>query len=276
MLTKLFIIIVSINLFFFMCQKPENIPENFVFVKGGTFIMGDTFGTGKEKLSPPHQETVDDFYISKYEATQQEWTAVMNDTPCTRSPFIVRLENNLPVHHVSWLEAVEFCNKKSKMDGLMPCYTIDGATVVCDFKANGYRLATEAEWEYAARGGKKDKNTIYSGSNHADEVAWCEDREHIYEDGIQPVGTKRPNELGIYDMSGNVWEWCWDWYCEDNGEKASSNQPKAELNRIHRVIRSGNYFDDRELCTVFTWGVRLQTHTSDYNYIGLRLARSCL
>ncbi len=107
-------------------------------------------------------------------------------------------------------------------------------------------------------------------------MAWCEDREHIYEDGIQPVGTKRPNELGIYDMSGNVWEWCWDWYCEDNREKGSSNQPKGELNRIHRVIRSGNYFDDRELCTVFTWGVRLQTHTRDYNYIGLRLTRSCL
>lgn len=148
--------------------------------------------------------------------------------------------------------------------------------MTCDFKANGYRLPTEAEWEYAARGGNKSRNTMYSGSHIADEVALCEVKTDGFEDSVQPVGTKKPSELGIHDMSGNVWEWRWDWYCEDDGEKGSSNQPKGVENRIHRVIRGGNYFDEPKLCTVFVWGVRLQTHVRDFNHIGLRLARSCL
>ena len=254
-------------------ENHQNIAKDFVFVKGGTFNMGNTFDKEIRSLHRVHRVTVSDFYISKYEVTQEEWGEIMGYNPCERSPFTQTLAENLPVDHVSWLEAIEFCNKKSEKEGLTPCYTIDDKNIICDFTINSYRLPTEAEWEYAARGGNKSKNTRYSGSNVADEVAWCE-LDNVFEERTQPVGTKRPNELGLYDMSGNVWEWCWDWYDEETGEKGSTNKLNVLKKRTERVIRSGNYFDKPELCTVYVWGVRLQVHTRDYNAIGLRLARS--
>jgi sulfatase modifying factor 1 len=254
-------------------EDHQNIYKDFVFVKGGTFNMGNTFDKEIRSLHRVQRVKVSDFYMSKYEVTQEEWEEIMGYNPCERSPFIQSLAENLPVHHVSWIEAIEFCNKKSEKEGLAPCYTIDDKNIISDFAINSCCLSTEAEWEYAARRGNKSKNTRYSGSHIADKVAWCEG-EHTGEEGIQPVGTKKPNELGIYDMSGNVWEWCWDWYDEKSGKKGSTNKPNVLENRTLRVIRSGNWFDKPELCTVYVWGVRLQAHTRDYNAIGLRLARS--
>ena len=166
---------------------------NMIFVEGGTFQMGSNNGDSDEK--PVHRVTVSDFYIGKYEVTQKEWYEVMGNNP---SRFKGR---NLPVEEVSWYDAVEFCNKKSKAEGLTPCYTGSRKNTKCNFSANGYRLPTEAEWAYAARGGIKSKGYKYSGSNTIGDVAW-----YISNSGSKThtVGTKKANELGIYDMTGNV------------------------------------------------------------------------
>ena len=206
----------------------NKVPENFVSVKGGTFL------NTKSNLFGKHA-TLADFYIGKYEVTQKEWMAVMKHDS---SKF---KGNNLPVETVSWYECVEYCNKKSLSDSLKPYYTIEKSkkdpinkndlddikwTVTINAEANGYRLPTEAEWEYAAGGGQMSKSYKYSGGNVIDSVAWFwQNAGNKYLTGAwswpiieknknktKEVGSKKPNELGLYDMSGNVREWCEDWF----------------------------------------------------------------
>ncbi|MDD3052210.1 MAG: SUMF1/EgtB/PvdO family nonheme iron enzyme, partial [Candidatus Cloacimonetes bacterium] len=141
--------------------------DGMIFVRGGTFLMGSDDGEKDEK--PVHSVTVEDFYIERYEVTQKEWKEVMGSNPsCSKG-------DDLPVEKISWYDAVSFCNKKSISKGLTPCYSGRGVDIVCDWNANGYRLPTEAEWEYAARGGRKTGNFIFAGSNEVDEVA-CYDK----------------------------------------------------------------------------------------------------
>ena len=179
----------------------HNPAPGMVFVKGGGFEMGSSAGNSGEKVV--HPVTLSSFYIGKFEVTQEEWKTVMGNNPS------IRLGNISPVHFVNWHDAVEYCNKRSQIEGLTPGYTGKGHDITCNFRANGYRLPTEAEWEYAARGGLQSRNYKFSGSNNADEVALYEKNLLNY---FEPVGQRKPNELGIYDMSGNMWEWCWDWY----------------------------------------------------------------
>ena len=202
----------------------EKLIANMVKVEGSTFTMGATPEQGNDAYEyerPAHQVTLSDYYIGRYEVTQKEWQAVMGDNP---SKFY---GDNLPVDYVSWNDCQDFINKLNQLTGLK------------------FRLPTEAEWEFAARGGKQSKGYKYSGSDNAKNIAWYEKNS-----GSKPhqVGTKEPNELGIYDMSGNVGEWCGDWY----GRYSSSAQtnPTGPSSGSCRVLRGGGWYDNARYCRV--------------------------
>jgi formylglycine-generating enzyme required for sulfatase activity len=194
------------------CTQHLGEPE-MVFVKGGTFEMGSPDEIGYENEHPAHRVTLNDFKIGKFETTQGQWKAVMGGNHS-------RFQNgdDYPVDNVTWDEAQEFIAKLNKLTG------------------KHYRLPTEAEWEYAARGGNRSIGYQYSGSDNKDEVAWYANNSG---GSTQPVGTKQPNELGIYDMSGNVWEWCSDLYdlnvrCYPSEDQTNPTGATAGFARVFR------------------------------------------
>lgn len=213
-----------------VCNAAGKLPAGMVKVDGGTFKMGSTIG-GRQGERPKHKVTVSDFYMAKYETTQQEWMDVMGQNPC----YFCALD--APVNAVSWYDAVDYCNKLSKKEGLTPCYSKDGDKVICNFEADGYRLPTEAEWEYTCRGGAKSQNFKFSGGNEPDEIAW-----HAGNSGYrhQSVGEKKPNELGIYDLNGNANEWCWDWFSRDYYPESPAKDPRGPVHGVRRVMRGGS------------------------------------
>jgi len=188
--------------------------NEMVFIQGGTFEMGDVWGDGDEDERPVHTVTVSDFYMSKYEVTQKLWKEVMGNNPSSFSGC-----DDCPVENVSWNDIQEFLKKLNRKTG------------------KNYRLPYEAEWEYAARGGGK-KDYKYSGSNNADEVAWYDGNSG---GKTHPVGTKKPNALGLYDMSGNVWEWCEDWYDDNYYKNSPTVNPKGPGSGTFRVLRGGSW-----------------------------------
>jgi formylglycine-generating enzyme required for sulfatase activity len=245
---------IAVTIFLFAVMMPgafaqTPVPANFVRVEGGTFQMGSNSGYDDEK--PVHTVTVKSFSIGKYEVTQKEWYEVMGSNP---SDF---KGDNRPVECVSWYDAVEYCNKRSEKEGLTPAYTIDKSgrdpnntndyddikwLVRRNRNANGYRLPTEAEWEYAARGGNGSPgNYIYSGSNTAGEVAWYDSNSG---GSTHDAGTRAANNLGIHDMSGNVYEWCWDWY--GSYTSGSQTDPMGAASGSYRVYRGGYWDDDAD------------------------------
>ena len=234
-----------------------------VFVQGDTFQMGDTWDDGESDEKPVHKVTVNSFYIGKYEVTQAQYQEIMGNNP---SDF---RGDNLPVEQVRWYDAVSFCNRLSKREGLEPCYTINDTDVTCDFTKNGYRLPTEAEWEYAARGGNQSQGYKYSGSNNPDAVAWYYDNS---ENQTHDVGSKQPNELGIYDMSGNVWEWCWDWYALDYYENSPYDNPKGPNIGLPRVRRGGCWANIARHVRMANRSYVIPSSSS--NYLGFRLLRT--
>lgn len=197
--------------------KLENEKLQMVFVKGGAFVMGDDNGEYWEK--PAHKVVVSDFYIGRYEVTQKQWTELMGT-----NPSFFKGCDNCPVESVNWHDVQEFIKKLNQKTGL------------------AYRLPTEAEWEYAAGAstGSATSRTKYAGTNKEDELgdyAWYEKNS---DNKTHPVGTKKPNNLGIYDMSGNVWEWCSDWYIKDYYGKSQLNNPKGPSSGLLRALRSGS------------------------------------
>jgi len=230
-----------------------------VIVEGGTFQMGSNDGESDER--PVHNVTLDSFYIGKVPVTQDVWERVMGSNP---SKFKV---NKGPVEKVSWYDVTEFCNKLSEREGLQKAYSGVGESITCFFNSNGYRLPTEAEWEYAARGGSHFKGCKYSGSNDIDAVAWYNGNSG---NNTHNVGTKQPNELGLYDMSGNVWEWCWDW--KDDYSSVSLSAPKGPNCGSNRIVRGGSWGSDLKRCRV--------AHRDDYHpdsryySLGFRVVRS--
>jgi formylglycine-generating enzyme required for sulfatase activity len=205
----------------------KGVRFDMVFAKGKTFTMGCSDDECSETEwgweLPTHSVTLKDFSIGKFPVTQELWKAVMGDNP---SGF---KGDNLPVEMVSWEEVQKFITKLNSATG------------------KKFRLPTEAEWEFAARGGSKSNRYKYSGSNDADAVAWYvvngENKTH-------PVGAKEPNELGLYDMSGNVWEWCSDWYKSDYYAISPQNNPQGPSSGLGRVVRGGSWYYIVQYCRV--------------------------
>jgi sulfatase modifying factor 1 len=203
-------------------QSRANLPKmDMALVEGGTFSMGNNNGDGNER--PVREVTVGSFYISKHLVTQAEWQAVMGDNPSSNKC------DNCPVESITWDDAQAYCKRKSELIGL-----------TC-------RLPTEAEWEYAARGGNKSKAFIYSGSNNIDDVAWYDGNAG---GNTHPVGQKQPNELGLYDMTGEAWEWCNDWYDETYYRYGPSRNPQGASTGSLRVIRGGSWRSSPVGCRV--------------------------
>jgi len=216
-------------------SKPDSAPTGFVRVEGGTFQMGSLSG-GKDNERPVRSVTVSSFFMCKHPVTQGEWRDVMgnNLSPLNGDSF--------PAESVSWFDAVEHANRRSAKEGLILAYAISGAgndrSVVWNRGANGYRLPTEAEWEYAARGGNGSPgNFEYSGSNDASEVAWHKDNS---ESKTHEVGKLKPNGLGVYDMSGNIWEWCWDWHSASYPSDPETD-PAGASSGYARMLRGGSW-----------------------------------
>jgi formylglycine-generating enzyme required for sulfatase activity len=239
-------------------QILKQILANMVRVEGGTFRMGSTSGSLEGLV---HSVTVKGFYMSKYNVTQKEWREVMGTNP---SYF---KGDNLPVEQVDWYMAVEYCNKLSRAEGLTPAYQGSGDNIVCDFNASGYRLPTEAEWEYAARGGNEGPMDYkYAGGNNVDSVAWYGGNSG---NTTHQVGTKQPNSLGLYDMSGNVWEWCWDRYGDYSSD--AQTDPTGASSGTSRVSRGGSWLDG----AAYVRSANRDYATPSYrlNGLGFRLVR---
>jgi len=206
--------------------------------------MGDTWGDGYSNEKPTHKVAFTyDFHIGKYEVTFDEYDAFCNDTSRSKLDDGGWGRSNRPVINVSWFDAIAYCNWLSEKESFPKAYDDkgnlldkDGRVTTDPSEVVGYRLPTEAEWEYAARGGNKSKGYKYSGSDIVDEVAWYTSNSGSK---TQEVGKKAPNELGIYDMSGNVWEWCSDWYGSYSGSAQTS--PYNSKAGSYRIYRGGSW-----------------------------------
>ncbi len=225
-----------------------------VFVKGGRFKMGATAEQGsdaEDNEKPAHSVTVSDFYIGKYEVTQAQWEAVMGTTvtqqrdEVNKEMYLRGVGADYPMYYVSWNDIQEFIEKLNAKTG------------------KKYRLPTEAEWEYATRGGNQSKGYKYSGSNDIGSVAWCSNNSGKQ---THPVGQKQPNELGLYDMSGNVYEWCSDWYGSYSSDPQTN--PTGPATGTNRVLRGGSLDDNARSCRVSD---RLNFNTWDRHNFGFRL-----
>jgi len=249
--------------------------SSFVRVRRGKFVMGDLSQSGFDYEWSPHFVNIShDFLISKYETTFSEFDEFCAETGREKSPDNGWGRRERPVIFVSWWDAVEYCNWLSEKQGLPPAYNslgdlidVKGEIVSSPSKAVGYRLPTEAEWEYAARGGDSAGDTIYSGHDQPEVVAWY----NLNSDWkTSEVGMKEPNEIGIYDMSGNVWEWCFDWY--ESYPDSEQTDPCVLSKGNYRVIRGGSWHDFERYLRVSARSA--YTPTGAAYVVGFRVCRT--
>jgi formylglycine-generating enzyme len=263
-----------------------------VRVAGGSFQMGKDLGTAATgDVTPAHTVTLSDFSISKYLVTQEQYEAVMGSNPSyfTGDPAAGEVQGKRPVETVSWYDAVVFCNTLSIKEGLSPAYGIlgktdpltwgtppaadndaawDAARIVTG--ADGYRLPTEAQWEYAAKGGNQDAEDwtgfTYPGCDTIDDAAWYNGNS---DSKTHEVGKKAANCLGLCDMGGNVWEWCWDWY--DEYMDGTRTDPRGASSGVYRVERGGSWYGSAACAR----SVRRSSTFPGYalGFLGFRLAR---
>ena len=194
---------------------------------------------------PGFSASIEDLYLQKTEATNWQYFLFMQREGLQmKKPGWGRQGDN-PAVYVSWEDAIRYCNWRSAQEGLQPAYHIEEKNVYTDWLVTSYRLPTEAEWEYAARGGLYQQPFKYSGSDDLSEVGWYYDNA---ENRTQPVGLKLPNTIGLYDMSGNVWEWCWDWY--GNYPSSDQSSPKGPHTGKYRVYRGGSWNNHEDPCRV--------------------------
>lgn len=253
-------------------KRAKPLVAQMVRIEGGTFEMGCTDEQQpdcSDDEKAVHTITVASFYLGQYEVTFAEYESFCEATGRSKPNDEGWGRGYQPVINVSWYDAIAYCNWLSLQQDYTPVYHIQGDNVTPNWSANGYRLPTEAEWEYAARGGIRNTRSKYSGSNDINEVAWYNgnsiDRSH-------PVGRKKPNELGLYDMSGNIGEWCWDWYNRDYYSRSSKVDPRGPEQGSYRVDRGGGWNFAPRLCRSTdrnSWAPQIRNPI-----IGFRLARS--
>ena len=264
------------------------VPEGFVEIPAASITGSETWTPYSNIFASGRKLNIESFWMSDHQVTREEYKKIMGSDPSRAdaydkdgSKLTGSAACNNPVDSVSWYDAIVYCNKRSIGEGLTPCYTISGSTdpeswgtvptyssstwdaAVCDFEANGYRLPTEAEWEWAARGGESYK---YAGSDNIDDVAWY--TGNTSDTGSREVKTKKENGYGLYDMSGNVWEWCWDW----NGSVYSSTPGTGSASGSLRCQRGGSWCNGT-FYAVVAFRNYYGPYYRDYCY-GFRLVRS--
>lgn len=257
--------------------------DDFVLIKGGTFKMGSPESENwRGDDETQHDVTLSDFYIGRYEVTQAEYKSLMNENPSNFKG------DNLPVENISWLDAVKYCNERSKNENLKPVYTIEGSKVIWDRKADGYRLPTEAEWEYACRAGTTtpfntensiDANEANYYGHYPYEIeenyfnqGKLKTKPGIYRGETLKTGSFKPNKFGLYDMHGNVAEWCWDIY-GNYGTEVQTN-PTGPSEGTRRVNRGGGWND---FAKNMRSAYRAATPQENKSFnLGFRLARGAI
>ena len=241
-----------------LMEPVANVAIKMVLVQGDSTVIGTVSPDADDDEAPPVKLRVPDFWISPYEITNEQWAMVYPEH------FYNLKDKDLPVTNISFLEVLEYCNEKSYKDGFDPCYDFQSG-YVCDFSANGYRLPTEAEWEFAAKERKSSGFDPYSGSDDPDKAGWHSENS----DGkLREVGKKRANALGLHDMSGNAYEWVWNWY----GPYSSRGKPfEGPSKGTDRVIRGGSYSHDVKAMRVTNRSYIKQFAKSPY--LGFRVAR---
>ncbi len=275
-------------------------------VEGGTFRMGTFSGFADER--PVHTVTVDSFLLDSHELTQYEWVQLMEENPSyfSSKPAEGEDQDKRPVENVNIYEIMKYCNLRSLSEGLEPCFSLQGKTnpslwpdipehsnllwdsAICNFEANGYRLPTEAEWEYAARGGKAAAFDTPASAESESSSARSQFEKKFQDATLlndttwnttnslgktHQVGLKKPSSLGLYDICGNVWEWCWDWYsCYSSETQVNPHGPEKHTRNADRMGRGGAWNAIATDCTPFFRNCGAPGER--FNFLGVRLARS--